>query len=117
MRRLTWQQDFSLHNAINTGEFKPGRCWLAFFMLRGFDDGFERPSFGVYIAEAFANRGLAKLALQYALVWCRLNHVAAVMLKVHPENHYARRVYEQAGFRFTEVCPRTGHDILEKRWS
>jgi RimJ/RimL family protein N-acetyltransferase len=93
-----------------------GEELAGFFMLRGFDEGYERPSFGVYIAKRFANRGLSKLALQYALSWCQLNKVSAVMLKVHPENTYARRVYEQAGFKFIEVCPETGHDMFEKRW-
>ncbi len=85
-------------------------------MLRGFDVGFERPSFGVYIAERFAGNGLATLAVQYALSWCRIHRISAVMLKVHPANQYARKVYEKAGFQFLEVCPQTGHDILEKRW-
>jgi RimJ/RimL family protein N-acetyltransferase len=89
---------------------------VGFFMLRGFDQGYERPSFGIYIAEPFAHRGLATLALHYALSWCRLHGVAAVMLKVHGDNVHARRAYERAGFRFTGVCPNTGHDMMEKRW-
>lgn len=87
-----------------------------FFMLRGWDKGYDRPAFGVYIAEEFADRGLSKLALQYSLTWCRLNDVSAVMIKVHPDNTHVRRVYEQAGFEFTGMCPDTGHRILEKRW-
>lgn len=87
-----------------------------FFMLRGWDEGYDRPAFGVYIAEEFADLGLSKLALQYSLTWCRLNDVSAVMIKVHPDNTHVRRVYEQAGFKFTRMCPDTGHRILEKRW-
>lgn len=89
---------------------------IGFFMLRGFDEGYERPSFGVYIAEPFANRGLATLALHYALSWCRLKGIPAVMLKVHSENQYGRRTYERAGFQFVGVCSHTGHDMMEKRW-
>jgi RimJ/RimL family protein N-acetyltransferase len=85
-------------------------------MLRGWDEGFDRPSFGVYIAEEFSRRGLSKLALQYALSWCRLNDVSAVMTKVHPDNTSAQLVYEQAGFEFIGMCPEIGHRILEKRW-
>jgi RimJ/RimL family protein N-acetyltransferase len=87
------------------------------FMLRGFDEGYERPSYGVYIGKQFTNNGLSKLAICYALSWCRLNNVGAVMLKTHPENEYARRVYESAGFQFLEMCPRTGHRVYELRWS
>jgi RimJ/RimL family protein N-acetyltransferase len=92
-----------------------GETLAGFFMLRGWDEGFDRPSFGVYISESFSGRGLSKLALQYALSWCRLNGVSAVMLKVYPDNIHARRVYEQEGFEFLGICPETGHRILEKR--
>lgn len=93
-----------------------GETLAGFFMLRGFDEGYERPSFGVYIAKNFANRGLSRLALDYSICWCRTNDIAAMVLKVHSENTYARRVYEKAGFRLLDVCPRTGHLIMELRW-
>lgn len=89
---------------------------VCFFMLRGFDEGYKRPSFGVYVAKPFTNKGLGKLAIQYALSWCRLNNITAVMLKVHPHNTYARHTYQQAGFKFLAVCSKTGHDIFEKQW-
>jgi RimJ/RimL family protein N-acetyltransferase len=86
-----------------------------FFMLRGFDSGYERPSFGVFIAEKFSNKGLSTLALQYSLSWCKLNNVSKVMLKVHPDNVYARRAYEGAGFELMEVLADTGQLLFEKR--
>ncbi len=88
-----------------------------FFMLRGFDKRYERPAFGVYVAEQFANCGLAKLAMQYALSWCRLNQIKAIILKVHPDNKNARHIYDQAGFTFIGVYDQNGHHILEKRWN
>lgn len=91
-----------------------GKELIGFFMLRGFDEGYERPSYGVYISKRFANHGLSKLALRFALSWCRLNQVPSIMLKVHPDNIYARHTYEKAGFKFLEVCPMIGHDIFEK---
>jgi len=87
-----------------------------FFMLRGFDEGYLRPSFGVYISPNFSRRGLSKLALEYSMSWCRLNGILKLMLKVHPDNTFAKKTYEQSGFRFLEVCPRTGHNIMEKTW-
>lgn len=93
-----------------------GKTLAGFFMLRGFDEGYERPSFGVYIAKDFANRGLSRLALDYSICWCRTNDVAAMMLKVHQDNCYARRTYEKVGFKLQEVCPRTGHLVMELRW-
>jgi RimJ/RimL family protein N-acetyltransferase len=89
---------------------------VGFFMLRGFDEGYQRPSFGVYIARRFSRQGLSKLALEYSMNWCRLNGIHAMMLKVHPDNKYAGQGYEKAGFKFIEVCPRTGQNVMEKRW-
>lgn len=85
-----------------------------FFMLRGFDAGYEVPSFGVYIAQNFSRNGLAKLALEYALIWCRLNHCKQIMLSVHPDNIFACRTYEKAGFKFTGQLSQHGHQIYKK---
>lgn len=93
-----------------------GDILTGFFMMRGFDEGFRRPSFGVYIARSYSGKGLSTLALEYSMSWCRLNGIHAMMLKVHPDNKYARQAYEKAGFKFLEVCPRTGHNVMEKRW-
>jgi len=90
---------------------------VGFFMMRGFDEGYQRPSFGVYIAQVYSGRGLSRLALDYCMSWCRMNHIGAMMLKVHPDNRYARQTYENAGFTVDDICPRTGHTIMEKRWS
>lgn len=88
-----------------------------FFMLRGFDEGYNRPSFGVYIAKEFSNRGLLKLTLEYSTSWCRLNNINAIMLKVHPDNKHALECYKKAGFGFIESCPQTGHSVMEKQLS
>lgn len=86
-----------------------------FFMLRGFDSGYQRPSFGVFIAERFSNNSLSSLALQYSLSWCKLNNISRIMLKVHPENKFARRAYEKAGFQLLEVLPDSGQLLFEKQ--
>jgi RimJ/RimL family protein N-acetyltransferase len=92
-----------------------GESLAGFFMLRGWDEGFERPAFGVYIAEEYSKKGLFKLALQYAVSWCRLNGLKAIMTKVYPDNSRAAHVYEQAGFLFAGTCSDTGQRVLEKR--
>jgi RimJ/RimL family protein N-acetyltransferase len=94
---------------------RDGGALAGFFMLRGFDAGYARPSFGVFVAEKFAGRGLATQALAHALEWCREHGVEEAMLKVHPQNTAARSVYERLGFRRAGVCGTTGHDILVKQ--
>ena len=86
-----------------------------FFMLRGFDEGYDRPSFGVFVAEAHAGRGLATLALAHALTWCREAGVGEVMLKVDPAHAAAVEVYRRAGFVAAGRCADTGHDILVRK--
>ncbi len=87
-----------------------------FCMLRGFDAGYERPSFGVYIAQRHAKLGLGTLALRYCMSWCRTNAVSAMMLKVHPENQHAKTMYEANGFVQIGVDAKNDNLIMEKRW-
>ena len=94
---------------------RSGGTLAGFFMLRGFDEGYRRPSFGVFVAESFTGRGFARAALAHALNWCAENGIALVMLKVHPDNTRARRAYNEAGFESLGICPQTGHEICEKR--
>ncbi len=54
-----------------------------FFMLRGFDEGYEIPSYGVWISSQYSNKGLAKLTLQHAISTCLLAGIKKIMLKVH----------------------------------
>lgn len=112
----------SLHQRLESA--RQDRYWgvrcgdvlAGFFMLRGFDEGYKRPAYGVYITQSFAGKGLASLTLRYCISWCRINNVEALMLKVHPDNTPARTIYEREGFRFLEIDPRTGHHVMELRW-
>jgi RimJ/RimL family protein N-acetyltransferase len=86
---------------------------VGFFMLRGFDAGFSRPSYGVFIAGDFSGRGLGKRALQESIEWGRANGVKSIMLKVSSSNERAARLYVSAGFIPCGVCERTGHTMME----
>ncbi len=85
-----------------------------FFCLRGWDAGYDRPSFGVYVAHPFKGQGLASLALTYMLEWCCENQVGSVLLKVSEFNTVARKLYEKVGFVPAEKCPDTGHIMMVK---
>ena len=78
---------------------------IGFFMLRGWDDNFDVPSYGVLIDERYRNLNLAKLTLRTAKTICRLRGCTKMMLKVHPENTLAKHLYEQAGFTCVGVDP------------
>lgn len=69
-----------------------------FYMLRGFDQGYDIPSYGVWIGPNFSGLGLATLTLHHAFAWCRANGIAKLMLKVHPGNVVAKSLYEAVEF-------------------
>jgi RimJ/RimL family protein N-acetyltransferase len=92
-----------------------GEELTGFFMLRGFDAGFARPSFGVFVAESFAGRGFGRASLRFAMDWCVQHEVASLMLKVAPENSRAAKVYLDEGFHSFGKCPDTGHELLQKQ--
>jgi RimJ/RimL family protein N-acetyltransferase len=83
-------------------------------MLRGFDAGFSVPSFGVWVAHAFSGRGLARTALSHCIARCRALGCQELMLKVHPANRRAWRIYADSGFVQTGVDARNGHLVMRK---
>jgi RimJ/RimL family protein N-acetyltransferase len=91
-----------------------GSDLAAFFMLRGFDEGYAMPSYGVAVAEPHSGKGLLKLSLQFALTWCKVNGVARMMLKVHPDNIIARRIYERFGFQYDGEDPMNHNRIYSR---
>jgi RimJ/RimL family protein N-acetyltransferase len=78
----------------------------AFFMLRGWDEGYGIPAYGVVVDQQLSGRGLGQLTLEYSKAYCRLRGCRKIMLKVHPLNLAARHIYEKAGFVQTGVDPK-----------
>ena len=90
------------------------RTLAGFYCLRGFDAGYERPTFGIYVASTFAGRGVGSAALNNALSTCQHLNVRHVMLKVAQNHQRARLVYEAAGFLAAGSCPDTGQTVMFK---
>jgi ribosomal protein S18 acetylase RimI-like enzyme len=84
-----------------------------FFMIRGFDEGYARPAFGVFVGEAFANRGLGRMALSESIRSAKERGCRTIMLKVAPENVRAVTLYEGFGFLPVGRCERSGQTIME----
>ena len=87
---------------------------VGFYMLRGIDEGFDAPMYGIFIAEEFSGLGLARLSLAHAESMCRLNGWPNLLLKVDPENTRAFGLYAASGFRFLRNDPATGNQVLSK---
>jgi RimJ/RimL family protein N-acetyltransferase len=88
-----------------------------FYMLRGFDEGFEIPAYGVWISSNFSNKGLSRLTLYHAFSFCRINNIKTLMLKVHPENKAAKALYESLGFVKVSVDNKNDNIIYHKTLS
>jgi RimJ/RimL family protein N-acetyltransferase len=87
---------------------------IGFYMLRGFDEGYEVPSYGVWISEKYSNKGLSTFTLNHAITFCKMNSIKKLMLKVHPDNIRAKHIYEKHGFKQTGVDPNIHHLIYYK---
>ena len=71
---------------------------IGFSMLRGFDEGFEIPSFGVFVEAAHQGRGAGKYLCKWTLRWCDQTGIDKTRLSVHRENTRAIELYRQLDF-------------------
>lgn len=94
---------------VYSGMFWRGEL-AAFFMLRGWDAGYEVPSFGVVVD--VRQRGLAfmRIALDVAKLVSRLAGAPRLMAKIHPDN-VSPRGARRLGLVQTGVEPETGNVI------
>jgi ribosomal protein S18 acetylase RimI-like enzyme len=85
---------------VYLGFFRRGEL-LGYAMLRGWDEGFEVPAFGVAVAPAHQGKGVGGRLLTACLDEARARGAKRVMLKVHADNELALQWYLSAGFTKT----------------
>jgi ribosomal protein S18 acetylase RimI-like enzyme len=80
-------------------------------MLRGWDEGYEVPSFGVFIDYRYHGRGFGRLLTDHAIVEAKRAGCAKVRLTVYESNVEGRRLYTSLGFQEQSRDPveRHGH--------
>jgi hypothetical protein len=83
---------------------------IGIFMLRGWDEGFDVPAFGVLIDEQFRGGSLMRLTLETAKLICRLAGAKKLMAKIHPDNVTPRGA-RRLGLHQTGVEEATGNII------
>ncbi len=76
---------------------------IGFFMLRGWDEGYDIPAYGVLIDERFKGHGLATISLRMSKIIGKLSGAPGIMLKVAPDNVRARKLFERSGFVQTQI--------------
>lgn len=82
-----------------------------FFMLRGWDEGYDVPAFGILIDERYRGCGLEMLSLETAKIICRLRGASRLMIKMHPDNISAKGVARKTGFVQSGVEAESGNLI------
>ena len=87
---------------------------IGFYCLRGLDENYTIPSFGLYITSENNGKGYGSLALKSAQEWCKRNLIKVLMLKVDKNNIKALHMYEKNGFKFKQNCNNSGQLIFEK---
>ena len=95
---------------VMTGLYWAGEV-VGFYMLRGWDAGYEVPSYGVLVDEKFRGCGLTSLTIRMAKIVCKMRGAPRLMLKVHPDNARAKVLYEKARFRKAGVEADSNHLI------
>jgi RimJ/RimL family protein N-acetyltransferase len=94
---------------VYSGMFWRGEL-AAVFMLRGWDAGYDVPSFGVLVDARRRGRAFMRIALDVAKLTCRLSGATRLMAKIHPDN-VSPRGARRLGFVQTGVEAKTGNVI------
>jgi ribosomal-protein-alanine N-acetyltransferase len=75
-----------------------GELLLGFSMLRGFDEGYEIPSFGIFVDHESHGQGIGRELTAWTIEQARQRGCPAVRLTVYAGNSAARQLYESLGF-------------------
>ena len=74
---------------------------VGYGMLRGWDEGYSTPAFGVCVLPLYQGRGIGACLLDYAIGRATTHGSSRIMLKVRFDNDAAKRLYDGRGFEFT----------------
>ena len=94
---------------VYSGMFWRGEL-AGLFMLRGWDAGYEVPSFGVLVDVKHRGRAFMRIALDVSKLICRLSGAPRLMAKIHPDN-VSPRGARRLGLVQTGVESETGNVI------
>jgi GNAT superfamily N-acetyltransferase len=86
---------------------------IAMSMLRGFDEGFAVPSFGIFVDHRHHGHGIGRRLTAWTVAEARRRGCATIRLSVYVSNTAALRLYRSLGFEEQEreiVARATGQD-------
>jgi|GEM_PF-963976 len=101
---------FTLEQAVRIAGYQGRDVYLGLFagdeivgygMLRGWDEGFEVPSLGIYLHASIRGRHVAGDLMQALHRAAARNGAGRVRLKVYADNQVAVALYRKLGYDFT----------------
>ncbi len=88
---------------------------VAMSMLRGFDEGYEVPSFGIFVDHERHGCGIGRQLTVWTIEQARLQNCPGVRLSVYADNAVARRLYTSLGFEEIGRVPVPGSARLREK--
>jgi RimJ/RimL family protein N-acetyltransferase len=74
---------------------------VGYVSLRGLDDGYKNPRFGIFISEKYSGKGYGYSASKEIIkIAVDSGSYEYIDLKVDPKNYKAIKLYEKLGFEF-----------------
>ena len=87
---------------------------VGYISLRGLDDGYPNPRFGIFISKEFSNKGIGNFASKKIIKLCKDKFdYQFIDLKVDPNNKSAINLYHALGFKLKEKSEPENLMILE----
>lgn len=72
--------------------------FIGFSMLRGLDEGFSVPSFGIFIDFSHQGKGYGRKLTEWTLHWSDTHGIKNIRLTVYVDNKIALKLYQSLGF-------------------
>lgn len=82
--------------------------FVAYGMLRGWDEGFSVPSLGIYVAPELHGSGAARHMMNHLHLTARLSGAKCIRLKVYADNLTAYKLYVSMGYDFSGAADQGG---------
>jgi ribosomal protein S18 acetylase RimI-like enzyme len=74
----------------------------AYGLLRGWDEGYDIPSLGIYVSSDYRGIGLGKMFMSFLHTVAKNKKSKKVKLKVYKDNIPAIKLYETLGYKLTD---------------
>ena len=75
---------------------------VGYGLVRGWDEGFEVPSLGIYVSEKYRGKGIARMFMSFLHLSAKLKGAKQMRLKVYKDNLKAICLYTSLGYAFKE---------------